>query len=330
MIGAIVASHSRSGSSASRMVLVLGVRCSSAAGRASSSAARSCSCWRCRLCRRRTGSASRASPTRARTTPVARSAPRCCCAKPSPRFVANPLTGVGAGQFKNYDPEGARGRGGKATTSSCRSRPSSGIFGLLRVLVPDRPRGSWQAATRDACSAGDGSCCRGGAGRARAGSRPCRFRPRTATLPRDTCGRDGGALAGWFVCALFASVAYNWTFYYLLALAVAPREILIDRLAARRCRRRARQAYLSPCGRHAHDAVLGAAVRGVRRLDTRSEPPVRTTPILVDARTPVNFTMVAPVVRAMAARPARRVLLHRQRGAARLRDDLPRSPGRRS
>ena len=38
------------------------------------------------------------------------------------------------------------------------------------------------------------------------------------------------ALAGWFVCALFASVAYNWTFYYLLALAIAPREILRDRL----------------------------------------------------------------------------------------------------
>ena len=34
------------------------------------------------------------------------------------------------------------------------------------------------------------------------------------------------ALAGWFFCALFASVAYNWTFYYLLALAIAPREIL--------------------------------------------------------------------------------------------------------
>jgi hypothetical protein len=40
------------------------------------------------------------------------------------------------------------------------------------------------------------------------------------------------ALAGWFVCALFASVAYNWTFYYLLALAIAPREFLLDRLAA--------------------------------------------------------------------------------------------------
>jgi hypothetical protein len=40
------------------------------------------------------------------------------------------------------------------------------------------------------------------------------------------------ALVGWFVCALFASVAYHWTFYYLLALALAPREILRDRLAA--------------------------------------------------------------------------------------------------
>ena len=38
------------------------------------------------------------------------------------------------------------------------------------------------------------------------------------------------SLAGWLVCAFFASVAYNWTFYYLLALAAAPREILRDRL----------------------------------------------------------------------------------------------------
>jgi hypothetical protein len=42
------------------------------------------------------------------------------------------------------------------------------------------------------------------------------------------------ALAGWFFCALFASVAYNWTFYYLLALAVAPREFLVDRLGTSR------------------------------------------------------------------------------------------------
>jgi hypothetical protein len=32
------------------------------------------------------------------------------------------------------------------------------------------------------------------------------------------------------VCALFASVAYNWTFYYLLALAATPRDVLLDRI----------------------------------------------------------------------------------------------------
>ena len=39
---------------------------------------------------------------------------------------------------------------------------------------------------------------------------------------------------GWFVCSLFASVAYNWTFYYLLALIVASREMVMARLRAAR------------------------------------------------------------------------------------------------
>jgi hypothetical protein len=38
-------------------------------------------------------------------------------------------------------------------------------------------------------------------------------------------------LAGWFACAMFASVAYSWTFYYLLALTVAARELTRDRLS---------------------------------------------------------------------------------------------------
>jgi hypothetical protein len=41
-------------------------------------------------------------------------------------------------------------------------------------------------------------------------------------------------LVGWFTCALFASVAYSWTFYYLLALIVATRELARVRLAAAR------------------------------------------------------------------------------------------------
>jgi hypothetical protein len=40
-------------------------------------------------------------------------------------------------------------------------------------------------------------------------------------------------LVGWFVCAFFASVAFNWTFYYVLALAVAGREIVLSRRGIR-------------------------------------------------------------------------------------------------
>ena len=32
-------------------------------------------------------------------------------------------------------------------------------------------------------------------------------------------------MVGWTICSFFASVAFNWTFYYVLALAVAGREI---------------------------------------------------------------------------------------------------------
>ncbi len=46
------------------------------------------------------------------------------------------------------------------------------------------------------------------------------------------------AIAGWFVCALFASVAYHWTFYYLLALCTAPRDLLEARAEERMRSRR--------------------------------------------------------------------------------------------
>ena len=40
------------------------------------------------------------------------------------------------------------------------------------------------------------------------------------------------ALVGWTICSLFASVAFNWTFYYLLTLSVAGREVTLSRRAA--------------------------------------------------------------------------------------------------
>jgi hypothetical protein len=56
------------------------------------------------------------------------------------------------------------------------------------------------------------------------------------------------SVAGWFVCALFGSVAYNWTFYYLLGLAIAPREILLDRIRVQVRLRRGSGTVLAAAG----------------------------------------------------------------------------------
>ena len=37
----------------------------------------------------------------------------------------------------------------------------------------------------------------------------------------------GPALLGWIVCAQFASVALNWTFYLVLGIIVATREVVL-------------------------------------------------------------------------------------------------------
>jgi hypothetical protein len=48
------------------------------------------------------------------------------------------------------------------------------------------------------------------------------------------------ALVGWTVCAFFASVAFNWTFYYVLALIVGGREVTLAR------RRQAEEGAAAP------------------------------------------------------------------------------------
>jgi hypothetical protein len=40
------------------------------------------------------------------------------------------------------------------------------------------------------------------------------------------------SMVGWFVCAQFASVAFNWTFYYVLGLAVCTRDVVRARAKA--------------------------------------------------------------------------------------------------
>jgi O-antigen ligase len=142
-------------------------------------------------------------------------------------FLSNPITGVGAGQFKNYNPEGRQEAWRESHNVVLQVAAELGIVGLAvfgflvaRALTAGRQVRRLLRQVTDP------------------------RRPRMTPLEADGIGAHSAmmraAMVGWFICALFASVAYGWTFYYLLALAVAPREILVDRLHGVRATRRAR------------------------------------------------------------------------------------------
>ena len=145
--------------------------------------------------------------------------------------MQHPLTGVGAGQFKNYNPTGRQEAWLESHNVLLQVAAELGVLGLATFLF---------LVTRAAMA---GSQARrllrrtGARGRGRHGPRPP-SEPIVSRAEADWFQSYGAAiaaaLAGWFFCALFASVAYNWTFYYLLALAIAPREILRDRTARAR------------------------------------------------------------------------------------------------
>lgn len=142
-------------------------------------------------------------------------------------FVANPLTGVGAGQFKDWNPQGRVEPWHEAHNVWLQVASEMGIFGFSAFLFVVLRAFYAVFQTR----------------RLLRRSKPVPLRRRrlpgspveapTSALAADEAdfldghsGAMAASLAGWLVCAFFASVAYNWTFYYLLALAAAPRDIL--------------------------------------------------------------------------------------------------------
>ena len=146
-------------------------------------------------------------------------------------FVEHPLTGVGAGQFKNYNPPDRLEPWRETHNVLLQVAAELGIFGLLVFLLL-----LWQAVsallwTRRMFSVG------------LRGARPPTREPGTVPVTeafrvdeRDWMRMHAVAmsasLVGWIVCAQFASVGYYWTFYYLFALIVAGRELTNDRIVA--------------------------------------------------------------------------------------------------
>jgi O-antigen ligase len=158
-------------------------------------------------------------------------------------FLENPVFGIGAGQFQNYGAQGQAARWRVTHNALLQIAAELGVFGVIAFvfLIVRAFAAAWW--TR----------------RALAWIYQRRMRPRrleaiatgakrraVIALPQDEDGLDeherrllqttGAALvacmAGWFVCSMFASVAFNWTFYYLLGLSVTSRDII-------RARRRA-------------------------------------------------------------------------------------------
>lgn len=140
-------------------------------------------------------------------------------------FVERPLTGVGAGQFENYNPPGRQQQWRETHNAPLQVAAETGVIGLVAFCFLILRGAISTFATR------------------RLLARPPRRRPDSLKLVMTDDDRQilrshsvamSAALAGWFVCSLFASVAYNWTFYYVLALIVCGRELAQHRLVTAR------------------------------------------------------------------------------------------------
>jgi O-antigen ligase len=148
-------------------------------------------------------------------------------------FSAHPLTGVGAGQFKNYNPEGRQEAWRETHNVVLQVGAELGVVGLMvfvflvarALYAPFQTRRLLRRVARPGKRAG------------RIEASPPLPRGETEMLALHAAAL-AAAVAGWLVCALFASVAYHWTFYYLLALAAAPRDYLLAQVSGgRRVRR---------------------------------------------------------------------------------------------
>jgi O-antigen ligase len=137
-------------------------------------------------------------------------------------FLERPLTGVGAGQFVNYNPPGRQERWKETHNALIQIAADLGIFGLLAfsfliicaALGLTATRHMLDRWKRDARSAS-----------VRAAERADRD-----ILSAHSVAMSA-ALVGWVTCAMFASIAYSWTFYYMLALIVTERELVRHRLS---------------------------------------------------------------------------------------------------
>ena len=143
-------------------------------------------------------------------------------------FLQRPLTGVGPGEFKDYNPTWRQERWREAHNAYLQVASESGIAGavvflsLVWMAVRDAwatSRQRWRRRAAAAAAPGrTGSHAAGGPGGQRAPPDPASAVGVYATAM-------SASIVGWIVCATFASVAYTWTFYYVFGIAMAARRM---------------------------------------------------------------------------------------------------------
>lgn len=143
-------------------------------------------------------------------------------------FLEHPLTGVGAGQFKNYGPPGRAEKWRVTHNVVLQIAAEIGVFGLVFFLFLIFRAYSAAWWTRQAL----------------AWTHRRRPKRQAAIVAEDGLTDEDrlflethasamiACMTGWFVCAMFASVAFNWTFYYLLGLSVTARDVVRARQKA--------------------------------------------------------------------------------------------------
>jgi O-antigen ligase len=138
-------------------------------------------------------------------------------------FVQNPLTGVGAGQFKDWNPSKRAEAWHESHNVWLQVAAELGLGGLAIFLfllfrafyaVSQTKRLVARARRHDAIA-----------------------KDEAVTFDAYAAAMTA-SLMGWLVCSMFSSVAYSWTFYYLLALAATPRDLLRARGPAHAASRR--------------------------------------------------------------------------------------------
>ncbi len=143
-------------------------------------------------------------------------------------FLDHPLTGVGAGQFKNYNPPDRLEPWHETHNVLLQVAAEMGIFGLLGMLILLGFAAVALLWCRRIFLTGD----RGARSPPATQAARRLFTDDEWTWMRMHSVAMSAGFVGWVVCAQFASVGYYWTFYYLFAMIVAARELTADRIAA--------------------------------------------------------------------------------------------------